>query len=747
MLALAWLRADESIARRARARWRRSASGSTIQPAFHKAFVGAAGTLVEIDTGADLHYNPTGIVRIHHAGGSAGDVLGRRDGRSATTRFRRSRRARSRSGRRGRTSTGTGTRWPSTAATTCSRRRSASWPRSRDRVEAELIYRGALRGGATAVRERVVVGARRGPSSNTRLTGEVRAVRQTYPLLVTDGVQPTAIAVNGRRVERVARRRADGLRGARRWSAASAFRRVGARAATAFMDAAYADAQGRTMPLPGDVHGESNMKPFLDDNFLLDSDVAEDLYHRYAKDLPIIDYHCHLLAGPDRERPSLPVDHRDLAGRRPLQVAGDADRTACRSGTAPATRRTGRSSRRGRARCRTPCGIRSTTGRTWSCAARSASPTLLSPATARDDLRPVQRAAAGGRLHDARPAARFQGGGRLHDRRPGRFARRPSPAGRSVRPGDAGLSDVAARPRVRRGRSRTRSTRGWRASRRRPDVAIGGSARRVPRGARGAAHVLPRRWGAAPPTTASRRCCRAVVRRRTSARRSTACGRGRRSTPAPRAGSVSALLHRLALLDHARGWVQQFHLGALRNNNTRLRRTLGPDTGFDSIGDFEIARPLSRFLDRLDQTESAREDDPVQPESPRQRAARDDDRELPGRERAGEDAVRFGLVVPGSARRDDRPDGHPVEHGPAVAVRRHGHRFALVPLVLAARVLPAPALQPARRGRAAGPAAGRPRRCSARSWRASASSTRATTSASRWARRRTARADPARATA
>jgi glucuronate isomerase len=48
--------------------------------------------------------------------------------------------------------------------------------------------------------------------------------------------------------------------------------------------------------------------------------------------------------------------------------------------------------------------------------------------------------------------------------------------------------------------------------------------------------------------------------------------------------------------------VQQFHLGALRNNNARLLRTLGPDTGFDSIGDFEIARPLSRFLDRLDDT-------------------------------------------------------------------------------------------------------------------------------------------------
>ncbi len=62
----------------------------------------------------------------------------------------------------------------------------------------------------------------------------------------------------------------------------------------------------------------------------------------------------------------------------------------------------------------------------------------------------------------------------------------------------------------------------------------------------------------------------------------------------------SAMLVEFALMDHEAGWVQQFHLGALRNNNTRLLKTLGPDTGFDSIGDFEIARSLSKFLDRLD---------------------------------------------------------------------------------------------------------------------------------------------------
>jgi glucuronate isomerase len=62
----------------------------------------------------------------------------------------------------------------------------------------------------------------------------------------------------------------------------------------------------------------------------------------------------------------------------------------------------------------------------------------------------------------------------------------------------------------------------------------------------------------------------------------------------------SAVQRELAIMDHSRGWVQQLHLGALRNNNTRMMRLLGPDTGFDSIGDFEIARPLAKFLDRLD---------------------------------------------------------------------------------------------------------------------------------------------------
>ncbi|PTR00908.1 D-glucuronate isomerase [Mucilaginibacter yixingensis] len=62
----------------------------------------------------------------------------------------------------------------------------------------------------------------------------------------------------------------------------------------------------------------------------------------------------------------------------------------------------------------------------------------------------------------------------------------------------------------------------------------------------------------------------------------------------------SALLFEFALWDHEKGWVQQYHLGALRNNNARMLSQLGPDTGWDSIGDFSQARMLSKFLNRLD---------------------------------------------------------------------------------------------------------------------------------------------------
>lgn len=62
----------------------------------------------------------------------------------------------------------------------------------------------------------------------------------------------------------------------------------------------------------------------------------------------------------------------------------------------------------------------------------------------------------------------------------------------------------------------------------------------------------------------------------------------------------SAMCYEFGIMDHEKGWVQQWHLGALRNNNSRLYQALGPDKGFDSIGDFEQGRSLSRFLNKLD---------------------------------------------------------------------------------------------------------------------------------------------------
>lgn len=65
----------------------------------------------------------------------------------------------------------------------------------------------------------------------------------------------------------------------------------------------------------------------------------------------------------------------------------------------------------------------------------------------------------------------------------------------------------------------------------------------------------------------------------------------------------SAMLYEFAVMDHRRGWTQQFHFGTLRNVNSRAFATLGPDTGYDVIGDFTMGKALCRFLDRLDLTD------------------------------------------------------------------------------------------------------------------------------------------------
>ncbi|MFM8984267.1 MAG: glucuronate isomerase, partial [Spartobacteria bacterium] len=75
---------------------------------------------------------------------------------------------------------------------------------------------------------------------------------------------------------------------------------------------------------------------------------------------------------------------------------------------------------------------------------------------------------------------------------------------------------------------------------------------------------------------------------------------GQPITPAEAVRYKSFLLHELAAMDSAKGWTRQIHYGALRSTNTRMLHRIGPDTGFDSIGDWPVASGMARHFDRLD---------------------------------------------------------------------------------------------------------------------------------------------------
>lgn len=76
---------------------------------------------------------------------------------------------------------------------------------------------------------------------------------------------------------------------------------------------------------------------------------------------------------------------------------------------------------------------------------------------------------------------------------------------------------------------------------------------------------------------------------------------GQAASPAEHHQFASNLMLFFGQLDAAKGWTKQLHLGARRNNSTRLFKTIGPDSGFDSMGDWSQAEALGAYLDRLDQ--------------------------------------------------------------------------------------------------------------------------------------------------
>jgi glucuronate isomerase len=341
------------------------------------------------------------------------------------------------------------------------------------------------------------------------------------------------------------------------------------------------------------------MTRFLSEDFLLENPVAVDLYHRYAADLPIIDYHCHLspeqMAGDHRfasiTEAWLDGDHYKWRAMRANGVnerycTGDAsawEKFDAWARTVPDTLRnplyhwTHMELRR-------PFGVDD----------------LLSPATARAvfDRCNARLQEDGfttmGLLRGFRVAVVCTTDDPADDlRHHARLAERRDPATRvypTWRPDRIFAVDDPAAFNAYVAKLEQASGR-----------AVGGTLSSLldalkarhdafhAMGCRASDHGLETLW-AEPATTAELDAAFGALRA------------GRAPAAADALKLQSALVYELALFDHARGWAQQFHLGALRNTNTRMRRTLGPDTGFDSIGDFEVARPLARFLDRLDDT-------------------------------------------------------------------------------------------------------------------------------------------------
>ena len=195
MLAIAWSRADDRV-REAPCPADTGGFAFALQPAFHKAIANAGGTYLEFDTGADLHYNPTGLLRVHHRGVPPETLS---DGVTAAASYQLPARPTR--------SMALGPEW---------RDRSGAWHALADhgladldpvefalasasttRVEMRLTYRGRLHGGAAAIAEHVAVTPERVEIEH-RVDGDVGAVRQCWPMLATDGSAPSVIAVNGK---------------------------------------------------------------------------------------------------------------------------------------------------------------------------------------------------------------------------------------------------------------------------------------------------------------------------------------------------------------------------------------------------------------------------------------------------------------------------------------------------------------------------------------------------------------------
>ena len=172
---------------------------------------------------------------------------------------------------------------------------------------------------------------------------------------------------------------------------------------------------------------------------------------------------------------------------------------------------------------------------------------------------------------------------------------------------------------------------------------------------------------------------------------------GRAASPEEHAQFASYLMLFFGHLDAEKNWTKQLHLGARRNANTRALETLGPDTGFDSIGDWPQINDLGHLPGSTGAGERASADDRLQPESRGQLRDRHHVRELPGWIDSRQNSVWERLVVPRPETRHRVAVAGSSEYRTAVAFRWHGHRFALLHVVSTPRIFPPRSLQLVRR--------------------------------------------------
>ena len=218
-----------------------------LQPAFHKVFANAGGMYLEIDTRADAGYNPTGLLRIHHP--RVNPQLTVSDGVTAKPAYQ--------TPKKPTRSLAIGPAW---------RDRAGAWhtlaehdekvlrdaeikviSETANRVEFEVVYVGAFRGGATAVRQRFIITPSQVEVTDT-IEGDMEAIRAYFPLFVTDGQNETIIEVAGNRASATLKSNGDALVyealdkniSVTRLGIAEPFR-------NGILDAAYAESGGRAI--------------------------------------------------------------------------------------------------------------------------------------------------------------------------------------------------------------------------------------------------------------------------------------------------------------------------------------------------------------------------------------------------------------------------------------------------------------------------------------------------------------------